>query len=270
MSDSTPGSRPDKDAQAEYVDYLRSVLASIGPARGHISLNKSSTDRAKAIANLKNTEKVWDEAFGVVGAYQLLLDCIVAAQHIDPTTLEVPDTVPDNQVHIYRNLLSVDMARSAESLPLPTPPKDWQGFYDRVRKLFVDVVVSRLALDQLDAVIEYLLADPKISRVLTRETLDQLIRHYASHHPKYDGYYDLSDTDAISKAIENKSTSIDLLRVDIKKAVRLAQQSISGPVFPSRTELLKRIKDKMTSSNMNHLLAKRWRTTDDLLARSSP
>lgn len=270
MSDSSTDNRPDQDAQADYVVYLKSVLASIGPGRGYVSLNKTSAGRGRAIANQKNTEAAWDDAFGVVGAYQLLLDCIVAAQHIDPTTLEVQDNVPSSQTHIYKNLLSVDMARSAESLPLPLPPKDWQGLYDRVRKMFVDVVVSRLALDQLDCVIDSLMSDPKISGVLARDIVDDVVRHYASRHPKYDGYYDLTDTDAIARVIEKQTTSIDLLRADIRKAVRIAQEKIASPAFPSRTVLLDRIKEKMSSSNMNHLLAKRWRTTDDLLARSGP
>lgn len=222
MSDPRPEETPNQDVQADYVNYVRSILVSIGPGRGYVSLNKTHGGRAKAIANQKNTEKAWDEVFGVEGAYQLFLDCIIAAQHIDPTALEIPDTVPSNQEKIYRNLLSVDIAKSTVHLPLPLPPKDWQGFYDRVRKLFVDVVVSRLALDQVDRFIESLMDDPKISRVLDRETVDRVIRQYASRHPRYDGYYDLGDTEAITKAIDVQSTSIDLLRADSRCAVRVA------------------------------------------------
>lgn len=269
MSDSNPGNRPAPDAQADYVDYLRSVLASIGPGRGYVSLNRTPGGRASAIANLKKTERDWDDAFGVDGAYQLFMDCIIAAYHFDPLTMEVPDGVPDNQAHIYKSLLAVDRAKSAESLslPLPSPPKDWQGLYDRIRKIFVDVIVSRLALDQLDYFIESLMSDTKISRVLDRETLDHDVRHYASRHPRYDGYYDLNDTEAIAKAIEKRSTSIDLLRADITHAVREAQRQLGAAALPSRTNLLIRIKEKMTSSNLNHLLENRWRTTQDLLAR---
>lgn len=269
MSDSIPSNQPKRDVQADYVDYLKSLLASIGPGRGYVSLNKTPAGRAKAIANKKNTEDAWDEAFIVSGAYQLFLDCIVAVQHIDPMTLDVPDTVPSNQVHIYRNLLSVDIARSSESLPLPLPPKDWQGFYDRVRKLFVDVVVSRLALDQIDRFIDQLMSDIKISRVLDRKTVDQVIRKYASQHPRYDGYYDLSDTEAITRAIDGQSTSIELLRADSRYAVMVAQRNLLADAFPSRSDLLFLIKErKMTSANFHELLKNRWRTTHDLLARS--
>lgn len=267
MGDSSPNNQLNEDVQADYVDYLRSVLASFGPARGYISLNRTTSGRAKAIANQKNTEEAWDKAFGVAGAYQLFLDCIIASHHFDPMTLEVPDGLPINQVHIYRSLLAVDKARSAEDLPLPFPPKNWQGFYDRVRKVFVDVVISRLALDQLDHFIGALISNGKVSRVLSREDVDNIVRSYASIHPRYDGYYDLSDTESITKAIENKSLSIDLTRSDIRNAVRDAQKTLITPSFPSRPHLVSLIKEKMSSSNLNHLLENRWRTTQDLLAR---
>lgn len=274
MSNSNHDNSTDQDVLGDYVDYLRSVLASVGPGRGYVSLKKTPGRRSSAIANLKKNDLKWDDAFGVKGAYQLLMDCIIAAHHIDPMALEItealPNNFPSNQEMIYRSLLSVDLAKSRLHLPLPLPQKDWQGLYDRVRKLFVDMVVSRLALDQLDCFINSLMSDPKISWVLKRDTLDDVVRLYASRHPKYDGYYDLSDTDAIAHVIEKGTTSIDLLRADIKKAVRIAQENISSSAFPSRTVLLKRIKEMMSCSNMNNMLAKRWRTTDDLLARSGP
>lgn len=66
MSDESKGQPPDHDAQTDFVDQLRSVLVSVGPGRGYVSLNKKHGWRASAIANLKKTERDWDDAESTV------------------------------------------------------------------------------------------------------------------------------------------------------------------------------------------------------------
>lgn len=93
--------------------------------------------RAGAIAR-------YNEAFGFDDGYQLLLNCLVAAHHIDPSSITLPNNIPDSQKVDCQRLLAIDKARADLSLALPLPAEvEEEKFCIRVRSFLATAINAR-------------------------------------------------------------------------------------------------------------------------------
>ena len=86
----------------------------------------------------------YNKLIGFDDGYQLLLNCLVAAHHIDPATIEPLETLPDWQQVDFQRLASIDIAQSNLDLMLPLPHEIEEGkFCVRVRSLLVTAINAR-------------------------------------------------------------------------------------------------------------------------------
>lgn len=93
----------------------------------------------------------YNKKIGFEDGYDLLLNCLVAAHHIDPTSITPPDTIPAWQQIEYQRLLSIDYARAHLSLNLPMPHEVEEGAYCiRVRTLLITAINARLEHTPID------------------------------------------------------------------------------------------------------------------------
>lgn len=240
-----------------------------GIQRGFTSILPNPSNRKRAIGKRKSHEEKWADAFGFADAYITFMDCIVAAFIYDPDKVRVPVTMPVAMHSWYRNVLAFNNAVTPDCLKAPLPrPEFWQrGFSKIAREIFTDRIVAHQSNSNLEAFLSTFLASRKMSQVhKNRSSVVTLLSSYLPDNWHPDGYFDFQKIKELVKLLD-VSTTPDVTRKDVERAVRAASAAAMALPYMERSAILEKVKKMATPQNMTKILNNGVRSDADILMR---
>lgn len=256
------------------VDYkdARDFIRQTGP---YLPQNWSgfSDPRAQTgqISGRLGAKRRWDKTLGFPDGYELLLNCLVAAFHIDPNTVELHVECGVGEAKELRMLLGIDLARDNLELPLPLPNEVvGVGYYEKVRRLLKCAIKSRHELNQQIAFINAFTSHCRLNELLGAQALEKIGCEYAKSN-QFDGYVDLrqSSLDMVKDSLVSKP---ELLLskfgvLEVREFIAYLKDSLEGISTPSSREVTRLVDDHATDKALRGLLQDGYRTTDDWYRR---
>lgn len=228
-------------------------------------------DRVRRQKNARrDAARRWENDLSSPGFYPTLLDCLVAAWHIDPEKLELdlPEHLSDENRLTLKRLASVDMARDNLELPLPRPNEvSHTGYYRKVQRLILTVLKSRMELEQRTCFLDAFLSNQVLCERLGVGLLTDIVYTYMREH-NVDGYVDLTPEGllALAEAFSRRRDKLywqgfrdDDIAMAIGEAVKVTAEipCVTSKNFES---LISRVAN---SKRLGELLNTGYRSTDD-------
>lgn len=228
-------------------------------------------DRVRRQKNARrDAARRWENDLSSPGFYPTLLDCLVAAWHIDPEKLELdlPEHLSDENRLTLKRLASVDMARDNLELPLPRPNEvSHTGYYRKVQRLILTVLKSRMELEQRTCFLDAFLSNQVLCERLGLGLLTDIVYTYMREH-NVDGYVDLTPEGllALAEAFSRQRDKLywqgfrdDDIAMAIGEAVKVTAEipCVTSKILES---LISRVAN---SKRLGELLNTGYRSTDD-------
>ena len=228
-------------------------------------------DRVRRQKNARrDAARRWENDLSSPGFYPTLLDCLVAAWHIDPEKLELdlPENLSDEKRLTLKRLTSVDMARDNLELPLPHPNEvAHTGYYRKVQRLILTVLKSRMEVEQKTCFLEAFLSNQVLCERLGVGLLTDIVYTYMQEH-KVNGYVDLTHEglSALAQAFSRQRDKLywqGFRENDIAMAIAEAVSVTAGMPCVTSKSLETLISRVANTKRLGELLNTGYRSTDD-------
>lgn len=249
------------------------------PSRGWAISNDPSTAKAQRLGRLKGVSQ-WEKDLGVPGAFEFVLDALVAAFHPDPTgghqtSIKNDSGSRDNRllrVHTSRRVFQDPVTNEMTMLHLPSPAevKGKRWYYPLVRAMIVDRLVIHHAAKQEYEFIESIKGIGELSELTGIEFLHQISTSFCNTNR--DGeLIDLSKNalrKLIEELIQHPQIASKLLPKEVETYVhRAVNQFQASCKTPPLVEIKKQVVEVAYTPRLRRLLDKSYRTTEDRFRR---